>query len=74
MQRQFPIPRNYAEWHYCITVECGLKLTPDFIRARLAALQNNADVHTRQFRQCYGADHHRQVISWFKQATETTSS
>ena len=32
------IPTNYAEWRECITVHCGIPLTPDYITERLIAL------------------------------------
>jgi hypothetical protein len=25
------IPRTYAQWRHCITVECGIPLSADFI-------------------------------------------
>lgn len=29
-----PIPRNYEQWRHCITVECGIALTPTFLSER----------------------------------------
>ncbi|MFM8445094.1 MAG: hypothetical protein ACKN9W_17375 [Methylococcus sp.] len=32
------IPTDYAEWHECITVHCGIPLSLEYITERLAAL------------------------------------
>lgn len=61
---------NYDEWKHCITVECGLKLTINFIDERISALQNDNDYHTQQFTRLYGHHHREQVIAWFKLARE----
>lgn len=61
-------PRNYQEWQYCITVECGLELTPDYISQRITALQNASDHYTRRFVELYGSEYLEQVIKWFVQA------
>ncbi len=29
------VPGSYSEWHHCITQECGIVLTKDFIENRL---------------------------------------
>lgn len=60
-----PIPQSYEEWHYCITVECGIPLTLEFIEERLTALQEISDFKTKQFVQLYGRQYHEQVLSWF---------
>ncbi|RJS93235.1 hypothetical protein [Salinisphaera sp. Q1T1-3] len=62
------IPRCYAEWHHCITVDCGIDLTPAFIGARLDALNNPADPGTQRFIRTYGPTHHQAVITWFEHA------
>ncbi len=66
-----PIPRDYAAWRHCIEHDCQIPLTQDFITARLEALRNERDEHTRRFLECYGDDHHRQVLSWFERAAES---
>jgi len=68
-----PIPMSYAEWHHCITVECGLRLTTSFIDERLAAMQNANDFRTKQFVELYGLQHHQNVLSWFQLAREKAS-
>ena len=62
------IPSNFAEWRHCITVECGISLTPSYIEKRIQALQSEKDEHTRQFVRLYGKTHHKKVIAWFKEA------
>ncbi len=65
-----PVPKSYAEWEHCITVKCGLDLTADFVAARIEALENPQDYHTRKFLQTWGEAHHAQVLRWFKEAAE----
>lgn len=65
-----PIPLNYAEWQYCITVECGIPLTADFIDERIASMQDASDFKTEQFVKLYGPQYHQQVLAWFQQAKE----
>lgn len=62
------IPKTYDEWVHCITVECGLKLTPDYISQRITSLQNSNDHYTQQFLKLYGKQHHQRVLDWFVQA------
>ena len=62
------IPETYEAWQHCIVVECGLKLTPQYIAERIAALENIKDSHTQQFVKLYGPEHHKRVLSWFMQA------
>jgi len=66
-----PIPRDYAQWRHCIEVDCGLDLTPDYIRERRMELANLANFRTRQFVDCYGEAHRQRVLAWFGQAAET---
>lgn len=62
------IPRNFDEWKHCITVECGLELTPDYIEQRIEALQTPNDHYTQQFTRLYGEQYLQQVLTWFTQA------
>jgi len=62
------IPQSYSQWSHCITVECGLDLTPEFINERLSALNNQNDQHTQQFVQLYGDQYRETVVAWFTQA------
>ena len=59
---------NFEDWQRCITVECGIPLTPEFIETRLTALRNPGDEHTRKFVKEWGQAHLNQVIQWFETA------
>jgi len=63
-----PIPSTSEEWRHCIEHWCGIELTPDFVKARIKALENPHDEHTRRFIECYGEAHRQQVLAWFKRA------
>lgn len=62
------IPNDYPTWHHCITVECGIELTANYIEKRLAALEDDNDSTTQQFVRLYGQSHRQAVTSWFKTA------
>ena len=57
---------NYNEWQRCITIECGIPLTTEYIQARLNALRDPADLHTQRFAREWGQAHLNQVIHWFE--------
>jgi hypothetical protein len=63
-----PFPQNFAEWQHCITVECGIPLTPDFVSQRLNVWRDENCEETRRFRRLYGDAYWRTVIGWFEQA------
>ena len=67
-------PKTYEEWRHCITVECGLELTPEYISERISALQNDGDYHTQRFVELYGQQHLQQVLDWFIQAQKMGST
>jgi len=62
------IPQSYEEWRHCITIDCGLELTPSFIEERIVGLQDKTEHHTQQLIRKYGAQHHQKVLAWFMQA------
>jgi len=62
------IPESYERWRRCITVDCGLALTPAFIDARLAELRDPSAHRTRRFVEHYGEAHRAQVVAWFERA------
>ena len=61
-------PKNYNEWRHCITADCGLKLTPEYIDERITALNDDKEHYTQQFLKLYGPEYLQQVLSWFAQA------
>ena len=65
------IPHNYATWHHCITVDCKIELTPEFISERIASLQDEKDFRTEQYVKLYGDEHRKNVLGWFQQAQKS---
>ncbi|MEM6791682.1 MAG: hypothetical protein AAF928_18900 [Myxococcota bacterium] len=60
--------QTYAEWREALTVRCGIALTPEYARERVAALRNPDEPTTRDFAAKYGDAYLRQVIEWFEKA------
>lgn len=61
-------PTSFTEFCYLITQRCGTALTGEYCRERIAALKDDSIPSTREFAKAYGAEHHRQVITWYEQA------
>ncbi|MFN3386337.1 MAG: hypothetical protein ACK42Y_07085 [Candidatus Thermochlorobacter sp.] len=64
------LPNSYQEWKRCITVDCGIKLTQEYVEQRLRALRDERDEHTIQFMRLYGKAHLNNVINWFERALD----
>lgn len=62
------VPQTYDEWEHCITVKCGIPLTPDYIARRIVALEDSRDFHTGKFIARWGAAHHARTLDWFREA------
>ena len=62
--------KSYHEWVACITVDCKVELTASYIDARLKALRNPKDKHTKRYVELYGEQHLNSVIGWFERARE----
>lgn len=62
--------KTYDDWKHCITVLCGIQLTPTYVEQRLAALRDPADQRTQKFITTWGEVHLAQVIGWFEQAEQ----
>jgi len=62
------IPGDYASWRYCIEVKCGLALTPDYVKARIAILGDRGCEETKRFARLYGDAYLNRVLAWFRQA------
>lgn len=60
--------QTYEQWRESYGARCGITLTADYARERLAALNDPADRATREFTACYGEDYRRQVVAWFERA------
>ncbi|MEM1402713.1 MAG: hypothetical protein AAGG55_05230 [Pseudomonadota bacterium] len=63
-----PIPQNYDEWQHCITVECGIPLTQEFVTQRLAVWRDESLEETRRFKKLYGDAYLQSVVGWFEEA------
>jgi hypothetical protein len=62
------LPDSYQAWRHCITVGCGIALTPAYVGARLTALRDRSAAETRRFAELYGEAHLGRVIGWFERA------
>jgi len=63
-----PFPHGYRAWVHCITVDCGIPITPAFVAARISILQQLGHDETRRFRHLHGDIHWRAVLGWFERA------
>lgn len=68
------MPDSFAAWRRCIEVDCGSRLTPDFIAARRQALADDRDPHTRRFVAQWGEAHRRRVLGWLDEAQALVTS
>jgi len=65
---------TYEDWKHCITVLCGIPLTPDYITERITALNDPKNYHTKKFIDTWGESHLQLVIGWFEQARQEFKS
>ena len=65
-------PSDYASWRYCIEVKCGLALTPEFLKARIAVLGDPRHEESQRFARLYGESYRQQVLDWFHRAAAET--
>lgn len=69
-----PVPQTYEEWEHCITVDCGIPLTPRYVADRITALENRRDYQTRKFIEYWGEAHYAKTLEWFHQAKDRVSA
>ncbi len=62
------IPQSYDEWRHCITQECRIALSAEYITARLLVWHDDTCEETRRFRRLYGDAHWLAVRGWFERA------
>jgi hypothetical protein len=62
------VPSTYEDWKHCITVDCGIPLTPSYVQTRIAELTDKTDFNTGRFIERWGAAHHARTLDWFRQA------
>jgi len=63
---------TYQVWRTTMEKRAGLTLDTDYCNERIAVLEDEDSTETKLFIKSYGADYHRQVISWFQQALSET--
>ena len=63
------IPKNYEEWLRCITVDCGIKITKEFVTQRLAVYGDKNNKETQEFIRLYGENHRENVERWLMKCT-----
>lgn len=68
------IPDTYAQWHRCITVDCGIALTSTFIAQRLAVMADLQTEENLRFRRLYGDAHWQRVQRWFRLANDPAAA
>lgn len=59
---------DYASWRYCIETKCGLALTPEYVKARIAILGDPHQEESQRFASLYGEPWREQVLAWFQRA------
>jgi hypothetical protein len=64
------IPSSYPSWRYCITVECRIPLTAEFVAQRIDVLGQFNSEETLRFRRIYGDEHWQNVLAWFRQSQQ----
>lgn len=68
-----PFPETYEQWCHCITIECGIPLTLEFVDQRLAVWRDVTSEETSRFRRLYGDPYWQTVIGWFEIAQRELS-
>ncbi len=66
-------PETYEQWRHCITVECGIPLTAEYVAERLAVWRDEQADETKRFRRLYGDGYWRAMIGWFERAEVETA-
>lgn len=62
------IPQSYNDWLRCITVDCKIDMTPQYVAERIAILSDAKQAETQNFKKLYGEAHLQNVVAWFGQA------
>lgn len=61
-------PTTFDDWKTCITVTCGIPLTPKYVEQRLVALKDEKDYNTQKLKNMWGDEHYTNVVNWFDRA------
>ena len=60
------IPKNFEDWKWCIEKKCGIPLTVDFVKSRLAIYNDYSNAETQRFVANYGKEHLESIKDWIK--------
>lgn len=70
MTETVQLPLTYLQWHQCITQKCRIKLTREYLEARIASIGDTTTDESRNFRRLYGEAHFQAVRRWFQRALD----
>ncbi|GAA5231945.1 hypothetical protein FOZ76_15230 [Verticiella sediminum] len=68
------IPETYEQWRHCITVECGIALTSEYLVRRLSVWHDEQAEEAQRFRRLYGDSHWLAVRGWFERAAREVAT
>ena len=60
------IPKNFEDWKWCIEKKCGIPLTVEFVKSRLAVYEDYSNAETQRFAANYGTEHLENIKIWMK--------
>jgi len=60
------IPKNFEDWKWCIEKKCGIPLTVEFARQRLAVYEDLSNAETQRFVSNYGIEHLENIKKWMR--------
>lgn len=60
------IPKNFEDWKWCIETQCGIPLTIEFAKSRLAIYNDYLNTETQRFITNYGEEHLENIKAWMK--------
>lgn len=64
------IPKDFETWKDCIQRKCGIPLTRDFAKSRLAVYSDETNAETQRFIRLYGTEHLQRIKSWFQKIAD----
>lgn len=60
------IPQNFEDWKICVEKKCGIPLTLESAKRRLAVYEDERLDETKRFVNLYGHEHLRHIKDWFR--------
>jgi len=64
------ISLDYEQWRHCITVDCRIRLTRDFLVDRLEALSRTTGEDTQRFVSAWGETHRVRILGHMQRALD----